>query len=49
MNWKGCGRKWSWLNLSHSPGICLEGMKKATENLNKDTGIQVEILIWEQE
>jgi hypothetical protein len=24
MNWKGCGRKWSWPILRHCLSICLE-------------------------
>jgi hypothetical protein len=33
MNWKGCGRKLSWLNFRYCPSICLEGLRKTTENL----------------
>jgi hypothetical protein len=28
MNWKGCGRKRSWLILRYYPGIHLEGQRK---------------------
>lgn len=31
MNWKICGKKWSWLNLK-CPGIHLEGLRKVTKN-----------------
>lgn len=31
MNWKRCGRKWSWLNLKY-PGIYLEGLRNITKN-----------------
>jgi hypothetical protein len=37
MNWKGCGRKWSWPNLKYYPGICLEGLRKATKTLSQDS------------
>jgi hypothetical protein len=36
MNWKGCGRKWSWPNLMFYPSIFVEGLRKNTENLNFD-------------
>jgi hypothetical protein len=36
MNWKGCGRKWSWPNLRYYPGICLEGLGETTRNLSQD-------------
>jgi hypothetical protein len=31
MNWKACGRKQSWLNLSHCHGIILEELRKTTK------------------
>jgi hypothetical protein len=31
-NWKGCGRKRSWPGSKVSPGIRLEGLRKATKN-----------------
>jgi len=31
MNWKGYERKRSWSSLRRHPGICIEGMKKATK------------------
>jgi hypothetical protein len=37
MNLKGFGRKWSWPNLSHYPGIYLEGFRKTMENLSQDS------------
>jgi hypothetical protein len=36
-NWEGCGRKWSWPNSRHYPGICLEGLRKTTETLTEDS------------
>jgi hypothetical protein len=35
MNLIGCGRKPSWPNLRYYPGICLEGLRKAT-NIGQD-------------
>jgi hypothetical protein len=35
MNWKGCGKKQSGPNLRYYPGICLEGLRKTTEDLSK--------------
>jgi hypothetical protein len=32
---KGCGRKWSWLNLRQYPGILLAGLRKITTKLTK--------------
>jgi hypothetical protein len=37
MNWKGCGRKRSWPNKRHYPGIFLEGLRKSTKNLSWDS------------
>jgi hypothetical protein len=37
MNWKGCGRKWSWPNVRCCTGICLEGLKKKTKTLNQNS------------
>jgi hypothetical protein len=37
MNWKGWGRKRSWLNLSYYPSIFLEGLRKTTKNFSQDT------------
>jgi hypothetical protein len=37
MNWKGCGRKRSWLNLRYYPGICVEGLRKTMKNLSQDS------------
>jgi hypothetical protein len=31
MNWKGCGRKQSEVELKYYAGICLEGLRKATK------------------
>jgi hypothetical protein len=36
MNWKGCGRKPSWPNVSSNPDICPEGPRKTTKNLSQD-------------
>jgi hypothetical protein len=36
MNWKGYGRKWAWPNLRYYPGICLEGLRKATKNASQN-------------
>jgi hypothetical protein len=35
MNQNGRGRKWSWPNLRYYPKICLEGLRKATNNLSQ--------------
>jgi hypothetical protein len=35
MTWKGCGRVRSWYNIRYCPGICLEGLTEATNNLNQ--------------
>jgi hypothetical protein len=35
MNWEGRGMEWLWTNLSSYPGICLEGLKKITENISQ--------------
>jgi hypothetical protein len=37
MNWKGCGRNRSWVNLKSYPGICLEGLSKTTVSLSQDS------------
>jgi len=39
MKWKGCDRKWSWPNfkVGYYPSIHLEGLRKATKNLNQDS------------
>jgi hypothetical protein len=37
MNCKECGRKQSQPNLKYYPGICLEGMRKTTKTLCKDS------------
>jgi hypothetical protein len=42
MNWKGCGKKWSWPNLRHYPAICLEGLRKTTKNFVRIAGLQAE-------
>jgi hypothetical protein len=42
INWKGYGRKRSWRNLRHYPGICLEGLRKTTKNL-RIAGLQAKI------
>jgi hypothetical protein len=31
INWKDCGRKWSWSNLRYYQGICQEGLGKPTK------------------
>jgi hypothetical protein len=36
MNWKGCGRKWSWPNLRYYLGIFLEGLRNTTKVLSQD-------------
>jgi hypothetical protein len=43
MHGKGCERKRSQTNLMYCPKICLEGLKKTTENL-KIIGVPSEIL-----
>jgi hypothetical protein len=35
MNWTARGRRQSWPNLRHYPGICLGGLRKITINLNR--------------
>jgi hypothetical protein len=37
VNWKGFGRKRSWTNLGKYPGICVEGLRKATKVLIQDS------------
>jgi hypothetical protein len=37
MSWIGCGRKWSWPEFRHYPGICLEELRKTTTNLSQDS------------
>jgi hypothetical protein len=37
MNLKGCGGKWSWLDLRYYPGICPEGLKKTSDTSVKIT------------
>jgi hypothetical protein len=37
MDWKGCGRKQSWPNWRQYHGVCLEGLRKTTTNLNQDS------------
>jgi hypothetical protein len=32
MNWKGCGRKQPWPNLRYYASICMEGLRKTTNN-----------------
>jgi hypothetical protein len=39
MNWKRCWRR-SWPNLRYYPGICLEGLRKTTNNLSRDSRSQ---------
>jgi hypothetical protein len=29
--------KWSWPNLRYYPGICLEGLRKITNNISQDS------------
>jgi hypothetical protein len=36
MNWKGCGRKPSWPNLTYYSRPCLEGLRKTTKNFRQD-------------
>jgi hypothetical protein len=36
MNWKEFGRKLSWRDLRHYPGICFEGLRKPTTNICQD-------------
>ena len=36
LNWKGCGRRWSWRNVRHVPGIYLEGQRKKTKCIGHD-------------
>jgi hypothetical protein len=42
MNFEGCGRKRSWLNLRYCPGIFLEELRKIMKIL-RIAGIRVEI------
>jgi hypothetical protein len=37
INLKGYGRKQSWPNSRHYPGICVEGLRKATKNLSQNS------------
>jgi hypothetical protein len=36
MNWKECGRKWSWPNLRYCPSIFLEKLRKTTKSPYQD-------------
>jgi hypothetical protein len=36
-NWKESWRKRPWPNLRYCPGICLQGLRKTTRNLNQDS------------
>jgi hypothetical protein len=37
MNWKGCGRKRLWPNLTYYIGMFMEGLRKTTNNLSPDS------------
>jgi hypothetical protein len=37
MNWKGCGRKRSWLILRYHPGIRLDGLRKTMTKISSDS------------
>jgi hypothetical protein len=43
MNWKPCGRKWSFAHLRYYPRICLEGLKKTMENFKQGSRFLFEI------
>jgi hypothetical protein len=32
MNWKECGKKWSWPKLRYYHSICLERLRKSVQN-----------------
>jgi hypothetical protein len=36
MNWKGYGRKRTWLNLRYYPGTDLEGLRKIMKTFSQD-------------
>jgi hypothetical protein len=46
LNWKGCGRKWSWPNLRCYPDIFLEGLRKSTKKLGI---VSLEADVWTQD
>jgi hypothetical protein len=43
MNWNACGRNRAWPNLSHYPGIVLEGQGKTTKSSARIVHVPVEI------
>jgi hypothetical protein len=43
IHFKECGKKRSWPNLRHYPGIWLEGLRKTTKKRVRVTGLQAEI------
>jgi hypothetical protein len=47
MNWKGCGKKWSWINfrLALKTGIHLEGLKKPQKSKNETSVLSVKVAI----
>jgi hypothetical protein len=46
INLNGCGRKWSWSNLRHYPGMFLEGLSKTMIKVRM-TYLRVKILAQE--
>jgi hypothetical protein len=46
MIWKKHGRKWSLPNFRYSPGICVEGLRKATKTRSRIPGVRTEIRSW---
>jgi hypothetical protein len=42
VNWKGCGKKWTWPNVSSYDGIGLEGPRACTKDSAQDVGAQAE-------
>jgi hypothetical protein len=43
MNWRGCGKKWSWPNLRYHPDTYLEGLRKITKTSVRVVGFRAEI------
>jgi hypothetical protein len=45
MNWRGCGRKRSYVNLRYSPGICLEVLKPVSQESRCPDGDSIRVLL----
>jgi hypothetical protein len=43
MNFKECGKNWTWLNIKYDRGIFLEGTKETKKKSFRMMGVPVEI------